>query len=1642
MCCCLNYCFSCLYSTASEHFVKAIGELHLNKVFPSVDIVSHAVDHAKSRHATAFSDSGSVHYVGCVEYSAVPQTQSYFKSHGIAYHVSHTSARDDLLCVYLFPSEAEVHELETTDTVEFTVLEPVPELVKLDDSVHHLQYDYFHLPTARVETAVSETHPIMQSVLSGEKVTLSVMLRPKTPEHVQKSLTQKWFQQGIQVARNVAQAQARYDKSIASHLFWTSCDHTSIPTTSPEKQPANATAKFKFKFDGSSGRSRRVTSMNRESNSFPHRDQRVVTSIGKGGRRFRQLNTADQELFDSRHSAWKQWGATLQKLQTADRMAEVCGHHHVEVRHHRDNIILSLPNELLGRPDTPSSSSPSSSADTDTEPLSDFNKGDTAEVGEETFSRRETAGACMAHLISAITADPLVTRVALSRPMQTMNNLARQVTQLGALGSEPFTALKVDGSGVVVGISDTGIDETSCYFRDKSHGTVPRSSVSHPVTDLKYRKVVQYITYSGSSGDYYSGHGSHVAGTVAGYCEYERDNAAHNAYHGMAPAAKIAFFDIGVNDARQDLMIPDDIARDIFTTARAAGAHIHSNSWGGGYLYDSFTLTTDEFLYKNSDFLAIFAAGNSGGSGSYTVCSPALSKNCLAVACSNTGHNGANIDHISSFSSHGPALDGRIKPDITAPGSPLFSVLARSEGSSGTSCETTQKSGTSMATPVVAGTAALVLQYFQDPKFWAKLCDPQYALCSGGAFTPSGVLMKALLLHSGKAVSGYDGNAHVVLSDPPDVYQGYGRVNLQSILPTVVHTDAPFTLFMDQNSLAELTEKTYAVEVTSTGQPLKVTLSWFDPPNEVFAAKYLLHDLDLVLEDPQGQVFYGNAQASDGTPALGSHRDELNNNEQVYITAPKKGTWTVRIQAKRLTEASHQDFSVVITAKGVVHPVAAVKPLSPALLEECHLTSGTPSSTPRMELEVAKFAKFTKTGWSAHDFYSIQSTDGADFSIAGKSTQHALEVDEVCIPGGCFSASLSIESANSKKGSQLSIPECGVYLSPMSPVQNFCVDPSGTYHSSAPEENIPVFSNDPCVSECEAEDHLLLPLYLGEYYEGAGWSGTYFSVQRLHGTTSPPGFVDSFEVNSAGSGTMDWGFELIKDHCLPLTDACYALQLSIPAALIINDMEYPILYFMDTFLTGAPRVNCPFEMNSTVTLAKFCVETGNTPGAAATTTVSFYEQTSSNPFEIGQSKTSWADFSQQISAQHTKKLGTCTGKASYSARAQTMNVYDTLTQSPSLSPTVNPTVGPTAQPSVEPSWTPSAAPSLQPSEVPTTPPTLLPSASPTLDPTISPSFAHTQPPSPAPTQLPTDWPSADPTVLPTALPSAVPTAHSHAITVNFTDPTTAPSLVPSAIPSFVSSTVPSAIPNVVPSAVPSTDPSAQPTKVLTDAPTVEETVAVTATPSVVPSASPSAIPSAVPSAASSTVSPSVVPTSTAGPTAVPSLVPTVAPTIVLSTAPTVTGTHSLKEESRAVYGNFSLSCLSECPGYPGLQSMVESHDVACMFLVDVYHLCSSYSVAYGMCNVPSCAADCTIEEWCYFGGGTVVSCPFMLWQGQTADAMAIADQCVVSVNATVMGLNDDDVSSNSVAGSTANLSPNAVAAIISKFLAFSVCLSY
>jgi len=136
--------------------------------------------------------------------------------------------------------------------------------------------------------------------------------------------------------------------------------------------------------------------------------------------------------------------------------------------------------------------------------------------------------------------------------------------------------------------------------------------------------------------------------------------------------------------------------------------------------------------------------------------------------------------------------------------------------------------GTSMASPAAAGNALLVREYFEDPKglFWTKVCRSSYRSCH--SFSPSGVLVKTILLHSGAAMALYHGGGDydIRLGSPPDSIQGFGRIALYRALP-LTSFSTKFDLFVaDLVNTAESSDVRYNVQVQSNTTPLRYSLRW------------------------------------------------------------------------------------------------------------------------------------------------------------------------------------------------------------------------------------------------------------------------------------------------------------------------------------------------------------------------------------------------------------------------------------------------------------------------------------------------------------------------------------------------------------------------------------------------------------------------------------------------------------------------------------------------------------------------------------------------------------------------------------------------------------------------------------------------
>jgi hypothetical protein len=564
-----------------------------------------------------------------------------------------------------------------------------------------------------------------------------------------------------------------------------------------------------------------------------------------------------------------------------------------------------------------------------------------------------------------------------------------------------------------VEVSDTGFDDASCFFRQENSAAyltgslntnyqVTRSGYSSPITDKTRRKVVQYLMRDTSNSDYAqdyaSGHGSHCAGTVAGYipndgsaqdpdddyynncvdyiaycdtwfapggdyagtCDTTCGIAPTDAYSGMAPGAKLMVYDFG--DSAGALSVPTDMENEVYKPAYDQGARITSNSWGSGApynYYDAQAINIDQYVYDKDDVLVLFAAGNDGGGstddiyedGDATIGGPAVCKNVLTVGAAETTYT---PDTVASFSSRGPTPDMRLKPEVCGPGNPVTS--AKASGSAGlASCAATTKSGTSMATPAVAGTAALIREILIEGKH-EYFSSTGYASSSYSESAPSAALLKALLIGSTVPLTyGYDtsgstvtlsnfysassavadSTAYALGTTGVDFTQGFGHVRLSNIFSV----DGSFDTFCYEDSLAEYSTWTSEFEVSSTASEVAITLVWTDPPGSQYcgytsSVTCLIHDLDLKVNN-DGTRLYSNFGAGDGD--YSGQEDTLNNAEKVTIATSDLTvgtTITVTVETNGLSYADTQKFAVVVAgnigATGTSPvPVPTMKPTQP-----------------------------------------------------------------------------------------------------------------------------------------------------------------------------------------------------------------------------------------------------------------------------------------------------------------------------------------------------------------------------------------------------------------------------------------------------------------------------------------------------------------------------------------------------------------------------------------------------------------------------------------------------------------------------------------------------------------------------------------
>lgn len=446
-----------------------------------------------------------------------------------------------------------------------------------------------------------------------------------------------------------------------------------------------------------------------------------------------------------------------------------------------------------------------------------------------------------------------------------LNNDERGYSGAAVLSLSPAQnplGLALSGKNIVVGVGDNSSSLTHVDLAEKTTNFNPEIPENH---------------------------GMHVSGTVASM------GIIDPAARGMVPKAAL------ISEVYELILQKTPQFRQSY------GMTITNNSYASQVgqcnnvgLYDAYSEAIDQLCREVPDVLHVFAAGNDGGlqcppfpgfgniPGSYQ---PA--KNNLVVG------NVQKDMQVRYTSSKGPVRDGRIKPEICAFGTSVYSTFTYNTYA--------QNTGTSMASPAIAGAAALLTERYKQLK---------------ANQLPPAVLLKGLLT----------GCADDRGNPGPDYKYGFGMFNLT-------------------RSIAALADGRYESRQVSPAQPsfnipiaipaglaeAKILLVWEDVAASPLAAKALVNDLDLTITDPSGNILKPlllNPTQPDAAAQPGT--DTLNNIEQVVIPNPVSGNYSIRVSGNSLSGAAlnvavvydfvEKGIRLLQPAAGV--PIAAGKPLN------------------------------------------------------------------------------------------------------------------------------------------------------------------------------------------------------------------------------------------------------------------------------------------------------------------------------------------------------------------------------------------------------------------------------------------------------------------------------------------------------------------------------------------------------------------------------------------------------------------------------------------------------------------------------------------------------------------------------------------
>lgn len=341
-------------------------------------------------------------------------------------------------------------------------------------------------------------------------------------------------------------------------------------------------------------------------------------------------------------------------------------------------------------------------------------------------------------------------------------------------------------------------------------------------------------------------------------------------------------------------------------TARAAqGLLVSNHSYGleskglalyyfGAYIQASYDV--DNLTFNAPYYIPVIAAGNDRSASPKLnptkndrdlLTGKSTSKNAIVVAAVNelNLYNDPADVIMSNFSSWGPTDDRRIKPDISAKGVGVFSSISTSATAYAT------YNGTSMATPVVSGSIALIQQHYSN--------------LNNNSFLKAATV-KGIIINSALEAGPFEG---------PDYMFGWGLLNVEDAVKTITNSKS-------SSIIEELTlnnGQTYTKTITASGiSPIKALISWTDRPGNInsfqtedISFPVLVNDLDIRLEK-NTDIYLPWTLANTTDLAAVKADNKVDNLEQIKINNPS-GNYTLRVTHKGTLVGGSQNFSLIVS---------------------------------------------------------------------------------------------------------------------------------------------------------------------------------------------------------------------------------------------------------------------------------------------------------------------------------------------------------------------------------------------------------------------------------------------------------------------------------------------------------------------------------------------------------------------------------------------------------------------------------------------------------------------------------------------------------------------------------------------------------